>query len=380
MPARGADREARLWLSGLLFFVAFYSLHLPLASRLLATGFAGWQVGLILGALGPAALAGRIVAGPLADGIGGPRLMAAGAGLLALSAIVFSDSRSFPVLILARTLQALGYAAFSTAAAAVAGVLAPGEESIPALSRQGTAANVAMAATTWLLASRPSPDQPLHTWAALLACLGGALAFRLPAAESGRPSQRDASAWPVPGAARLPTLAAALSGAGFAAVSQFAAVGPDGRATSAGLVYGAGILSTRLLLSRTSPRARLGLPGPFALLAAGLLLLAGHSSAVKDGVAVLLVAAGLGLLHPLLLALHLSLQRPAERGRAVAVYYVGFDLGIGVGGWLFGLVVPRSGAQGVFAVASALTATGVLVSLAMERQKSLDSRSRLANT
>jgi len=204
VPARGADREARLWLSGLLFFVAFYSLHLPLASRLLATGFAGWQVGLILGALGPAALAGRIVAGPLADGIGGPRLMAAGAGLLALSAIVFSDSRSFPVLILARTLQALGYAAFSTAAAAVAGVLAPGEESIPALSRQGTAANVAMAATTWLLASRPSPDQPLHTWAALLACLGGALAFRLPAQKAAAPRNgtHRHGLFPVPRACR----------------------------------------------------------------------------------------------------------------------------------------------------------------------------------
>ena len=49
-----------------------------------------------------------------------------------------------------------------------------------------------------------------------------------------------------------------------------------------------------------------------------------------------------------------------RRGRATASFYLAFDLGIGLGGWLLGLVLNRVGLTGLYVTAAALSFAGAV--------------------
>jgi predicted MFS family arabinose efflux permease len=67
------------------------------------------------------------------------------------------------------------------------------------------------------------------------------------------------------------------------------------------------------------------------------------------------MAASGGLFHPALIARHAALL-PEAPGRASAAFYVAFDLGIGVGSWLFGIALQLAGLPGLYWTAAALVA------------------------
>ncbi len=66
------------------------------------------------------------------------------------------------------------------------------------------------------------------------------------------------------------------------------------------------------------------------------------------------MAFGSGILHPALIALHVELSQPSQRGRAAAAFYLAFDLGIGMGSWLLAPVLQGFGIAGLFTVAGAI--------------------------
>src|SRR5215510_13117248 len=76
----------RTWISAFLFFGGFYALIVPLPLYLTACDFADWQVGVILGAFGIAALVGRPLAGVYADAWGRQPLLLLGALSLIIGA------------------------------------------------------------------------------------------------------------------------------------------------------------------------------------------------------------------------------------------------------------------------------------------------------
>jgi predicted MFS family arabinose efflux permease len=155
-----------------------------------------------------------------------------------------------------------------------------------------------------------------------------------------------------------------LFGAGFAAFFQFAPILAERRGTiDAGAlytIYSVGIILCRLLggawIDRAGLRRVLILAA--ALMCCGLALAALAESPILLGCSALLVAAGGGLFHPALLAHHAALL-PAEPGRASAACYVGMDLGIGLGSWLFGVALQIGGLAGLYGTATLL----VLLSL-----------------
>jgi predicted MFS family arabinose efflux permease len=168
-------------------------------------------------------------------------------------------------------------------------------------------------------------------------------------------------------------LAAGLFGAGFAAFFQFA---PLLFARRGGLppealyaVYGVGIIATRVVGGRLLDRLGIAQVVAMAsgLMAAGLGLLAVATPPVGQIMAVLLVAAGSGLSHPALLAHHAALL-PAEPGGASAAFYIGFDLGLGLGSALFGAALQLGGLGGLYGVAAALSAGALPLAPSLARQ------------
>ena len=158
-------------------------------------------------------------------------------------------------------------------------------------------------------------------------------------------------------------VAAGLLGAGFTAFFQFAPLLAARRGTlDVGWLYtsyGLGLILIRLgaggLVDRWGTTRMLVLT--VLLMAAGLALFAVAATPSALLVASLLVAVA-GLFHPTLLAHHAALL-PAAPGQASAAFYLGFDLGIGLGSGLLGWTLAAVGVVGLYA-AACVVVLGVL--------------------
>ncbi len=363
------------WSATLLFFGAFYALLVPLPRYLSALGLPDWQIGLILGAFGVASLIGRPLAGVATDRWGSRPVLLFGAVLFVVGTLGTTLATAVPLLFALRVLQAGGYVAFTTAATALVASLAAAGERRRTLAIFGVAANVAMTLTPALIdALLPILTVPGAFWfAAAIGLVATVLAWRLP---SVTPNDRP-FAWRtllvIPPQLWLVVSAALLLGIGFGAFLQFMPLLAERRGgVSAGLLYsayGISIIGTRLLTNRWLDTANLVhvLAGGFLAMTAGLVLLGVGAGALLLVPAAALIAASGGILHPALMAQHVTLL-PGEQGRAVAIFYLGMDLGIGVGGWLLGAVLQVSDFTGMYLAAALAGVAGLLLVRRIARQ------------
>lgn len=365
------------WSTSLLFFVAFYTLLVPLPLYLVDIGLPDWQIGLILGAFGVASLIGRPLAGMAADRFGSRTVMLAGAAALLVGVAGVNATTDPAVLFVLRLFQAAGYVAFTTASNALVVALAPHAERKSLLTRFGAAANVAMTLTPATInALLPLLTLTGALWVAgLFALVSGGMALLI-----GKPAPALASSIApvqlrIPRSALLPMLLAAVCGVGFGAFFQFLPLLTErqGGIASGPLfaLYGASIALTRFVAARWMDRGdeRLILRLGYALLALGLLLFAGSQLWLLLALAAFCVASGSGLLTGLLMNLHVEALPPAARGSAVALYYLGFDLGIGGGAWLLAPVLQQWGIGALFACAALIASTGIILVQFVPRTK-----------
>jgi predicted MFS family arabinose efflux permease len=349
------------WFATVTFFAGFYALLVPLPRYLAGIGLPDWQIGLVLGAFGIASLIGRPVAGVATDRFGSRPILLCGAASLAVGALAVAYTANLGLLMGLRLLQAIGYVAFTTAGTALIVSLASPETRARRLAVFGVAANLAIALTpvgiSTLLDFAPVESGLLA--AAGLALLAGALALALPGFKVA--ANRGGSGtfgWRIPRRVWLPMLASGLLGAGFAAFFQFAPILGERRGVASGLlytIYGASIIATRVFAGRLFDRFSVA---RIVALAAVLMALGHAMVAATDSLAPLLIAPVLvavsgGLFHPTLIAHHAALL-PETPGRASAAFYVAFDLGIGLGSWLFGLMLQLAGIAGLYWSAAAL--------------------------
>ena len=373
------------WLATLIFFGGFYTLLVPLPRYLTGIGLPDWQVGLILGAFGVASLLWRTVAGVGVDRWGSRPVMLVGAAALVVGASCVVLTTSPALLFVLRVLQAAGYVAFTTAGTALIIELTLEEERSRRLAIFGAAANVAIAlapaAATALLELVPLE---VGFWTAgLLALLGGALAWGIQAPARERGAVRNwRQSVRFPRRLWLPMVMAGLFGAGFASFFLFAPILSERRNVTPGLlytVYGIGIIGTRIVGSRWLDRLGTvrALLVSAVLLGSGLALAAFATTPLSLGVASLTIAAGSGIFHPVLIAHHARLL-PGAPGQATAGFYLGFDLGIGLGSWLFGIVLDLAGLTWLFLTATILIALTVplLPSLLRPRTARASDRAR----
>ncbi len=369
MHAAGSDRPLRapraywlLWTATLLFFAAFYSLLVPLPLYMTAAGLSDTEIGVVLGAFGFASLALRLPAGWAADRFGLRPLLLLGAGLLLAGALLVPLTDDVVLLFLLRAAQAAGYVVFTTSGTAAILRMTPPAVRGSRIALFGAAANVAMtlipAATTAALVGLPR-EAPFLT-AAGFALLAGLLGV----SAAGAVGRATAAAVPRLSAAllqrlALPMLSAALAGAGFAAFFQFVPLLAERReGVTAGLlytVYGVSIIAARLITGRLVDRWSLqrSLAVSAALMTAGLLLFSRDLGAFAP-IAAALIAFGSGFSHPVLIAMHARLV-PNAPGTATAVFYLGFDLGVGLSSLLYGRLLDLGGLSALYLAAAALT-------------------------
>jgi len=356
-----------------VFFAGFYALLVPLPRYLGAVGLADWQIGLVLGAFGVASLVGRPAAGVATDRFGARSVMLVGSFALASGALGVLATTSADVLFGLRVLQAIGYVAFTTAGTAfVVALVAPAERA-RRLAVFGVAANLAISVTPAAIAAllEVAPVAAGMVASAVLAAVAGLLALPLPTIRPGTAGDPAAAVWAIPRRLWLPMLTTGLLGAGFAAFFQFAPILAERRAVSPGAlyaVYGAAIIATRLLGGRLLDRIAVG---RVIVLAAGLMTLGEALIAASTGLLPLVAAAALiaasgGLFHPALIAHHAALL-PNAPGRATAAFYIAFDLGIGLGSWLFGIALEVAGLAALYWTAAALALAVIPLAPLLER-------------
>lgn len=370
--------QSRVFTATLLFFVAFYMLLVPLPPYLVALGLADWQVGLVLGAFGVAALVGRPLAGLACDLLGRRTVILTGVGIFALGVISLLLSAEPLWLMAARTLQALGYVAVSTAATARITDLAPPAHQGATLARFGIAANIAMTLTPAAVdvALGAVMAEQVFVAAVGVAFLCGMMALTFGNRVTAAPAVAgDFRLWVLPPPIRQPWLAAVLMGVGFGVWLQFLPLLALRRHVEpTGLIYatyGVAIILTRLVTGPWQDRGhdRGMAAGGFTLLATGLGLFAFTASLPTYLLATAFVAAGGGILHPLLMALHVRHMPAALRGRAVSTFYLGFDLGNGMGVWVLGFALQWWGLTALFGLAMVSSLFGLALATRQDTVK-----------
>jgi predicted MFS family arabinose efflux permease len=176
----------------------------------------------------------------------------------------------------------------------------------------------------------------------------------------------------------LPMLLSAIAGCAFGAFFQFMPLLVERRGdVSAGLLYtayGIAIIATRLVTGRWIDIAAPHTVLRFAFLASvgGLLLLAGASATPALILAALLIAAGGGTQTPMLIRIHVERTPENARGRAVAWYYLGFDLGMSSGAWLLAPALEWLGISTLFLVAAAVACSGIALAGLLNRTPQRD--------
>jgi predicted MFS family arabinose efflux permease len=363
-----------IWAATLLFFVAFYTLLIPFPLYLADVGLPDWQIAGVMGALGIASLVVRPLAGVFSDSWGRRRVMLAGTGALVVGAVFVFLTKNAALLFFLRILQATGYAAFTTAATAMVSDLAPPERRGSAMALFGTAANVSMTTTPALVNAVLDRIQLSGAFllSGVLAIVSLVVALQV---RQETKTKRQVFSWTdllgVANRLLVPAAAATLFGIAFGAFFQFLPLLTERRGLGpAGLVftvYGGSIILTRLVTGRMLDRYNPGgiLLAAFLLLGAGLSGFAVAGSKVYLFSATIVTAVGSGVLHPLLISIHVGRVSPTERGRASAVFYLGFDLGIGMGAWMYSPVFQWYGITGLFLVAAVVALFGAVPSWTM---------------
>lgn len=411
------SRYWSVWTATLLFFGAFYALLVPIPLYLEAEGFPDWQIGFVLGAFGVASLVGRPLAGAFSDSLGSRPVILFGTFALAVGAALMSFTTSPLLLFGLRLLQAAGYVTFTTAATALVADLSQPQRRGAALALFGVAANVAITLTpamvsaglAFLTQNFGCPSAPCPTWciatlqaseagvgsslcplwgrgighsafflSAGLSLLAGSLVWWVIPRRNTRAGGNFSPAHLValPRALRGPMLTTSLFGVSFGALFAFLPLLAERRElASVGAafgVYGVSIIATRILTGRLLDRPNRGqvlLPA-LLLNAAGL---AGFAAATNMPLLVAsaaLMGVGSGITHPALIAICVDRMPDERRGRATAGFYLAFDLGIGVGSWLFGLILGAVGLTGLYLTAAFVSVAGALTAPLLSSSRS----------
>jgi MFS family permease len=346
-----------LCLSGLAYFVALGIPVTVLPVQVEQTlGGGDLEIGLSAGAFGVAAAVLRPFVGPLGDRRGRRFMVCGGSLVVGLGFVLAAVLGSIPGLVLSRLVMGAGEAMFFTGLAAAIQDLAPPD-------RRGEAASYFSVVVYIGFVVGPSIGELISEafsagvayWVAAGLCAVGVLfGLRAPGATQG------AALAPRPRGllhrqAIRPAVVLGVGLLGYSGFVAFAAVHSDDvgieRVGIVFAVYAVVVLTLRILAAKVPDRLGPRRTSAMALStsAIGLLILAAVATptGVYAGTAVL--AAGQTFLFPALFALVVDEAGDDERSHAIATFSLGFDLSVGAGGGLLGIVSELVSRRFVFA-------------------------------
>ena len=346
----------RLWLASFLCFGVLYAYAEPFTNTLAARVTDVAMRSVVLGLFGLTALVARPLSGALADRWRPRWVLGLGALAMAIGVWAVNASQAIEVLVLARMLQAIGYATFSTAGVAWAARLGGTATRATRLARYGMAANLAMALMP-TLSHAMSAIAPAGWMSALLglAAVGAGVCAQIddggtaPRATAARQPLRGVVSGVGPRVAGL----ALLLGLGFGAFWQYLPLQAGGNADVAYGVYGLVILATRWAAGPWIDRQSFGRVATWS----GIWLTLGAAAVAVGGwlqwPGVAGIAVGCGLLQPAVFAAAVR-RAPESPGLATGWCYAAFDLGLALSGWVLGPALSAWGPTGVFAATAGL--------------------------
>ncbi|GGV30351.1 MFS transporter [Actinomadura cremea] len=287
-------------------------------------------------------------------------VLAVGLVLLGLPPLALTASDGMPMIIAVSLVRGLGFAVAVVVTGALAAALVPPERRGEGLGLYGimTGAPSVLALPLGVWLAEHAGYGPVFVAGAVLSLAALAVVPWLPGRT--RPGGTDEPAFGI--AAGLRSAVLVLPAIAFAATSMASGVlvtflpAVSGFAAGALLVQAAATTLARWWAGRAGDRHGAGrlLPPAVALAGAGiaLLVLAPHPAAVFG--AMVLFGAGFGVAQNASLAMMYERVPLSGYGTVSAIWNIGFDGGMGVGGAAFGVAADRAGYSAAFALTAAL--------------------------
>ena len=331
------------------FFYLSFNLILPVMPLYVADlGGTSNQIGLIIGLFAFVAMFMRPLAGWLIDTRGNRDVLVAGMAIFLLASLGYLLTPSVRGVLALRLFHGLGMGLFPTAATVVIAELAPPARRGEAMGWFGIANSISiiLGPTGGLAVVARTGYATLFLLAAGVAALGLLCIWLLPLpARKASPLARLPRLGDVfSRAALLPSAILLLLYLPYGSLTSFIPIVATQRGlTNPGLfftVYAAAMLLVRSKAGEISDRrgrAAVILPGMvIAAVSLVVLGLASGPAGILAGGAIFGIA--FGMAQPTLMALVVDRVSPAERGKAMGTFYMGWELGIAAGaagsGWL----------------------------------------------
>ncbi|HEX5984247.1 MAG TPA: MFS transporter [Solirubrobacterales bacterium] len=316
-------------------------------------------VGIVIGAYAVTGLLLRPVAGRLADTHGRKPMVLAGAILVAVGGLLYLPSLGVAGLVLARMVLGAGEGTVYTAGSAWIVDLAPDERRGRVLGLYGLAVwgGLSLGPLVGELLLDLGGYTTVWIFSAVVPVVGAliALAARDPFVPLAHAEPHPLIAPEAVG----PGFAIALASVGYAAVATFIVLHLEARGIGNGAAvfaaFAAMIVLARLILGHLPDRVG---AAPVAIVAtlgeaAGLALIAFAHSLPLALAGGMLMGAAFSLLNPALMLIALGRVSQRARGAAMGTYTAFFDLGVGLGAPLAGLVAALTDYEGAFLFATA---------------------------
>jgi MFS family permease len=351
-----------------------YLLLATLPLYVIAVGGTVADAGIVLACFTLTAVALRPVIGRLSDRRAKKVIMLAGAAVLAASSLLYEPATSVPLLMAVRVLHGVGWAAFGTAASALAADLAPLSRRGEAMGYFGVGMNVAMAVGPALgvfLVGRAGYGALFLTAMVMaVAAVISTAGIREPGREPGHAALQIGWRSFILPSALFPSAVLFTNALTYASVvallplfAEEAGLGNPGLFFT---VFSVVVLVLRGPLGRVSDkRGRVAVVAPGLLFTfVALLVLSRAESMTWLLVVAVLYAIGVGAAQPTLMAMTVDRARPQERGAAMGTFTTSMDLGIGVGSVVWGMAAEAFGFPAMYVAASLLGLVGLAVLLA----------------
>lgn len=375
-----------VWFATFFFFAGFYALIIPLPQYLEQIGLNDMHIGLILGALGVTSLIARPITGFLSDSWGRKMVILAGSGIFVLGVLLTIFTKQPLLLFIARSFQAIGYVSFTTSATTKISDIINSNNRAAAMAIFGAAANVAMTfiplGINQLLKSMAIESSFLIS-ASLVLTGAFIISFVSDTKSSIKKSNLNISPFNSIKKLGYPVITTICFGVGFGAFFQFVPMLSSRRELGTSglvfLVFGIAIIVTRLLFNKLNSKLdrKFIVVFSIALLSLSLFLFLIAYTPFLLLTAASIIALASGILHPLLITIHFERVVQDKKGIASALFYFGFDIGIGMGAWILSPILLRFGISGLYLMATSVSLFGMLPAfLMLKKIRSIDKKQK----
>ncbi len=335
-------------LSTFALFTSFYFLLITLPLYIQKLGGSESQIGYIIGVFTISAVLLRPFIGREIDKRGRKKLLLAGMVIFLVSMVLYDYTKDVTSLLLLRILQGMGWGAATTAASTLIADIAPPSRRGEAMGIFGMSSNVAMAIGPVLsIMLLKAYDYPL-LFAVCAAIALVSLLLVLPISEEVviRPKTPLFSK-----EALFPSGLMFTISLTYGSIVSFLPLYQEKQGmANPGIffsVFAVTLILVRALAGKISDikgREFVIVPG-MIIITLGLWLVATAGSLAAFLAAALLYGLGFGLFHPAMMALLVDRVSPQGRGAAMGTFTAAFDLGIGIGSIMMGMVLQYAGAS-----------------------------------